>query len=108
MWRSAVRSLRFTPEDGLLVLARGRLSVYDPKGESRIVCEQMEPQGAGALQLAFEQLKKRLAAEGLFARERKRRCPRSPAPSASSPRSTAPPSGTSSRSSPGVIPTCTW
>ncbi len=78
MWRSAVRSLRFTPEDGLLVLARGRLSVYDPKGEYQIVCEQMEPQGAGALQLAFEQLKKRLAAEGLFARERKRPLPALP------------------------------
>jgi exodeoxyribonuclease VII large subunit len=78
MWRSAVRSLRFRPEDGLLVLARGRLSVYDPKGEYQIVCERMEPQGAGALQLAFEQLKKRLAAEGLFAPERKRPLPALP------------------------------
>ncbi len=78
MWRSAVRSLRFRPEDGLLVLARGRLSVYDPKGEYQIVCEQMEPQGAGALQLAFEQLKTRLAAEGLFAAERKRPLPALP------------------------------
>ncbi len=78
MWRSAVRALRFRPEDGLLVLARGRLSVYDPKGEYQLVCEQMEPQGAGALQLAFEQLKKRLSAEGLFAKERKRPLPALP------------------------------
>ncbi len=75
MWRPTVRSLRFRPEDGLLVLARGRLSVYGPKGDYQIVCEQMEPQGAGALQLAFEQLKNRLSAEGLFARERKRPLP---------------------------------
>jgi exodeoxyribonuclease VII large subunit len=78
MWRSAFRSLRFRPEDGLVVLARGRVSVYDPKGEYQFVCEQMEPQGAGALQLAFEQLKKRLSAEGLFAPERKRALPALP------------------------------
>lgn len=78
MWRSALRSLRFRPEDGLLVLARGRVSVYDPKGEYQLVCEQMEPQGAGALQLAFEQLKRRLSAEGLFAQERKRPLPALP------------------------------
>jgi exodeoxyribonuclease VII large subunit len=78
MWKSAFRSLRFRPEDGLVVLARGRVSVYDPKGEYQLVCEQMEPQGAGALQLAFEQLKKRLSAEGLFAPERKRPLPALP------------------------------
>ncbi len=78
MWRSAARALRFTPEDGLHVVARGRVSVYDPKGEYQLVCEHMEPQGAGALQLAFEQLKKRLSAEGLFAQERKRPLPALP------------------------------
>jgi exodeoxyribonuclease VII large subunit len=78
MWRSATRALRFKPEDGLRVVARGRISVYDPKGEYQIVCEHLEPQGAGALQLAFEQLKKRLSSEGLFAQERKRPLPALP------------------------------
>jgi len=66
MFKSAVRTLKFKPEDGLHVLARGRVSVYDPKGEYQIVCEQIEPHGLGALQLAFDQLKRRLQAEGLF------------------------------------------
>jgi exodeoxyribonuclease VII large subunit len=78
MWRSALRSLRFKPEDGLQVIARGRVSVYDPKGEYQLVCEHMEPQGTGALQVAFEQLKKRLAAEGLFDQDRKRPLPALP------------------------------
>jgi len=78
MFRSAMRALRFKPEDGLQVVARGRVSVYDPKGEYQLVCEHMEPQGAGALQIAFEQLKKRLSAEGLFAPERKRTLPALP------------------------------
>ena len=60
------------------MVARGRVSVYDPKGEYQIVCEHLEPEGLGALQLAFEQLKQRLAAEGLFDAARKRRCPRCP------------------------------
>src|SRR5262249_14893429 len=51
MFRSAVRTLRFKPEDGLHVVARGRLSVYDPKGEYQLVCERLEPHGLGALQL---------------------------------------------------------
>jgi len=62
MFRSALRALRFTPQDGLRVVARGRVSVYDPKGEYQIVCEHLEPEGLGALQLAFDQLKQRLAA----------------------------------------------
>ena len=78
MFRSAMRNLRFKPEDGLHVVARGRITVYDPKGEYQILCEHMEPQGVGALQLAFEQLKKRLQAEGLFAAERKRPLPALP------------------------------
>ena len=60
MFRSAVRYLKFKPEDGLHVIARGRLGVYEPKGEYQIVCEHLEPHGLGALQLAFEQLKKKL------------------------------------------------
>ena len=78
MFRSALRALRFTPKDGLRVVARGRLSVYDPKGEYQIVCEHLEPAGLGARQLAFEQLKTRLAAEGLFAAARKRALPALP------------------------------
>ena len=78
MFRSALRYLKFKPEDGLQVVARGKISVYDPKGEYQIVCEHMEPQGLGALQLAFEQLKKKLAAEGLFDQARKRPLPALP------------------------------
>ena len=66
MFRSAVRYLKFKPEDGLKVVARGKISVYDPKGEYQILCEHLEPKGLGSLQQAFEQLKKKLAAEGLF------------------------------------------
>ena len=78
MFRTAVRNLRFKPEDGLHVVARGRLSVYEPKGEYQIVCEHMEPHGLGALQLAFDQLKKKLQAEGLFDAARKRPLPALP------------------------------
>jgi exodeoxyribonuclease VII large subunit len=69
------RFIRFRPADGLHVRARGRVSVYEPRGEYQLVVEQLEPIGLGALQLAFEQLKTRLAAEGLFAAERKRTLP---------------------------------
>ncbi len=78
MFRTAGRYLKFKPEDGLHVIARGRVSVYDAKGEYQIVCEHLEPVGQGALQLAFEQLKKRLAAEGLFDTARKRKLPALP------------------------------
>jgi exodeoxyribonuclease VII large subunit len=78
MFRSALRCLKFRAEDGQHVLARGRLGVYDPKGEYQIVCEHLEPQGLGALQLAFEQLKRRLQAEGLFEQARKRPLPSLP------------------------------
>jgi exodeoxyribonuclease VII large subunit len=78
MFRTAVRYLRFKPEDGLHVIARGRLSVYEPKGEYQIVCEHMQPHGLGALQLAFDQLKKKLQAEGLFDAARKRPLPALP------------------------------
>ncbi|MGH9254389.1 MAG: exodeoxyribonuclease VII large subunit [Vicinamibacterales bacterium] len=78
MFRSSLRALRFKPQDGLRVVARGRVSLYDPKGEYQIVCEHLEPEGLGALQLAFDQLKQRLAAEGLFDERRKRRLPALP------------------------------
>ena len=75
MFRSTVRYLRFKPENGQFVLARGRVSVYDPKGEYQIVCEHLEPKGLGTLQLAFEQLRERLDHEGLFDASRKRPLP---------------------------------
>ncbi len=78
IFRSALRYLKFKPADGLRVIARGRVSVYEPKGEYQLVCEHLEPHGLGALQLAFEQLKKRLQAEGLFDPNRKRLLPALP------------------------------
>src|SRR5262245_2399888 len=75
IFRSALRYLRFKPGDGLRVVARGRVSVYEPKGEYQLVCEHMEPQGLGSLQLAFDQLKNRLQDEGLFDEARKRGLP---------------------------------
>ena len=78
MFRVALSYLRFKPTDGLRVVARGRVSVYGPKGEYQIVCEHLEPEGLGALQLAFDQLKERLAREGLFDERRKRPLPALP------------------------------
>ena len=78
MFRSTLRYLRFKPADGTRVVARGRISVYEPKGEYQLVCEHLEPQGLGALQLAYEQLKKRLQADGLFDADRKRPLPALP------------------------------
>ena len=70
--------LRFRPEDGLHVLVRGRVSVYEQRGQMQLVAETMEPVGAGSLQLAFEQLKERLKAEGLFDADRKKPLPMFP------------------------------
>jgi exodeoxyribonuclease VII large subunit len=78
MFRLQLQSLRFKPQDGLRVVARGRVSVYDQKGEYQIICEHVEPEGLGALQLAFDQLKQRLAREGLFEERRKRPLPALP------------------------------
>jgi exodeoxyribonuclease VII large subunit len=78
IFRSALRYLKFKPADGLSVVARGRISVYEPKGEYQLICEHLEPQGLGALQLAFDQLKKRLQDEGLFDQGRKRPLPSLP------------------------------
>jgi exodeoxyribonuclease VII large subunit len=74
---SAVR-LRFALQEGLQVIVRGRLTVYEPRGEYQIVLDTVEPKGIGALQLAFEQLKARLAAEGLFDQDRKKPIPAFP------------------------------
>jgi len=75
MFRSSAKLLRFRPESGLQVTVRGRITVYEDRGELQISAEFMEPKGAGALQLAFEQLKARLQAEGLFEASRKKPIP---------------------------------
>src|SRR6202140_136420 len=75
MFRSSARLLRFRPADGLQVVVRGRVTVYEDRGELQISAEYIEPKGAGSLQLAFEQLKAKLEAEGLFAAERKKSIP---------------------------------
>jgi len=75
MFRMTARLLKFRPEDGQHVVARGRLSVYEAKGEYQLVCDALEPRGLGALQLAFEQLQRKLGAEGLFEAARKRPLP---------------------------------
>ncbi len=78
MFRSALRYLRFEPADGQRVVARGRLSVYEPKGEYQLVAEHLEPFGLGARQLAFDQLRRRLEQEGLFDEARRRPLPTLP------------------------------
>jgi len=78
LFRSAGRRLAFEPEDGLEVLVYGDLSVYEPRGDLQLIVRQLEPRGLGALQLAFEQLRARLAAEGLFDPARKRALPARP------------------------------
>jgi exodeoxyribonuclease VII large subunit len=75
MFRSDVRRLKFKCDDGQHVVARGRLSVYDQKGEYQVICESLEPRGLGALQLAYEQLKRKLEGAGLFDQARKRALP---------------------------------
>jgi exodeoxyribonuclease VII large subunit len=78
IFRRQAMLLRFRPEDGLHVLVRGRVSVYEQRGQMQLVAETMEPVGAGSLQLAYEQLKERLKAEGLFELARKRPLPAFP------------------------------
>jgi exodeoxyribonuclease VII large subunit len=77
-FRNQARYLKFKPKDGLAVIARGHLSVYEARGEYQLYVEYLEPAGLGALQLAFEQLKQQLAAEGLFDAARKKPLPMLP------------------------------
>ncbi len=77
-FRMSARFLKFKPQDGVAVLARGRVEVYEARGEYQLLVESLEPQGYGALQFAFEQLKKKLSAEGLFEAARKRPLPNLP------------------------------
>jgi len=78
LFRRQAQLLRFRPADGLAVLVRGRISVYESRGQLQLIAETLEPRGAGVLQLAFEQLKARLLAEGLFDAARKRPLPAFP------------------------------
>src|SRR6202795_1398435 len=78
MFRSKARLLRFRPADGMQVVVRGRVTIYEDRGELQIAAEYIEPKGAGGLQVAFEQLKAKLEAEGLFAAERKKAIPTLP------------------------------
>ncbi|MBI3540834.1 MAG: exodeoxyribonuclease VII large subunit [Deltaproteobacteria bacterium] len=75
MFRGSNQLLKFQLENGLSVVCYGRISVYEPRGEYQVIVEMMEPKGIGSLQLAFEQLKKKLEAEGLFEASRKREIP---------------------------------
>ncbi len=78
LFRSAQRFIKFTLQHGMHVTCRGRVTVYEPRGEYQLILEYVEPKGIGALQLAFEQLKARLEKEGLFDRERKQSIPALP------------------------------
>ncbi len=78
MFRGYNSKLKFRPQDGMEVLVRGKVTVFEPRGEYQITCDTMEPVGAGALQKAFEQLKDKLRKEGLFDSSRKRTLPHLP------------------------------
>jgi exodeoxyribonuclease VII large subunit len=78
MWRQRNSLLRFRPKEGMRVLARARVGLYEPRGEYQLIVEHLEEAGEGALKREFEKLKNRLAAEGLFAAERKRALPAAP------------------------------
>src|SRR5439155_4678991 len=78
IWRSVALRLRFDPREGQEVIARGRLSVYAPRGEYQLVVEELHPKGLGALELALRQLQEKLFRLGYFAPERKRPLPRFP------------------------------
>lgn len=75
VFRASARALKFKPRDGMVLVLRGRISVYDQRGEYQMIAEYMEPKGIGALQLAFSQLKERLAKEGLFDEAHKKPIP---------------------------------
>jgi exodeoxyribonuclease VII large subunit len=78
IFRSSARLLRFRPDNGMQVVARGRVTIYEDRGELQLAAEYLEPKGAGSLQIAFEQLKARLEAEGLFDSSRKKPIPTLP------------------------------
>ena len=75
LFRAQAQRLRFQIREGLTFVVRGRLTVYEPRGDYQLILDSVEPKGIGALQLALEQLKERLAQEGLFEESRKRPLP---------------------------------
>ena len=75
MFSQYAKRLRFRPEDGMKVIARGHVGVYEANGQYQLYIEDMQPDGVGALNLAYEQLKRKLEKEGLFSPERKSPCP---------------------------------
>ncbi len=75
MFRLQARYLKFLPENGMKVIAQGRIGIYPPRGEYQIILDYLEPMGVGALALAFEQLKKKLAAQGVFDKDIKKPLP---------------------------------
>ena len=75
MFKGQNRNLKFLPEHGMQVLGFGRIGLYEPRGAYQIILEYLEPEGAGALQIAFEQLKRKLEAEGLFDAGLKKKLP---------------------------------
>lgn len=78
MFRSSAQRIKFLPQDGMRVIVRGRVSLYERDGQYQLYVDDMQPDGVGALNLAFEQLKERLSKEGLFAPEKKKPLPRCP------------------------------
>ncbi|RLD09186.1 MAG: exodeoxyribonuclease VII large subunit, partial [Chlamydiae bacterium] len=78
MFRGANSRLKFKPENGMMVVITGNVKIYEPQGKYQIVCEKMSPSGIGAMQIAFEQLKKKLSLEGLFDKSRKKELPAFP------------------------------
>jgi exodeoxyribonuclease VII large subunit len=78
MWRGRAGSLFFTPQDGMKVVASGKITVYEPQGKYQIDVVQLQPRGVGELQIAFEKLKQKLSAEGLFSPEHKKPLPEYP------------------------------
>lgn len=78
MFNSSAKRLKFMPEDGMKVIARGRVSVYEASGQYQLYVDDMQPDGVGALNLAYEQLKEKLQKEGLFPSFTKSRCRRTP------------------------------
>ena len=78
MFRQQAERLRFRPEDGMQILARGRVSLYEKSGQYQLYCDDLQPDGAGALAVAFEQLRAKLQREGLFDSDRKKEIPACP------------------------------
>lgn len=78
IFRSSLYKIKFRPENSMKVVAHGRISVYEPSGQYQLYIDSMEPEGVGALAMAYEQLKRKLEAEGLFSADRKKPLPKIP------------------------------